>query len=61
MKILNHLTDFLNEQFKAEESKETAYWQDQFVDHLLDVELIAQGPSTYDKKDLRDPIRNWIS
>ena len=61
MKILNLLIDYLNEYFKPEESKETAHWKDKFVTYLKEVELITPGPSTYVPKELRDPIRNWIT
>ena len=61
LKITNLLQNYLNEYFKAEESQETAYWKEKFVTYLEEVELIAPGPSTFDPKELRDPIRNWIA
>ena len=59
-KIKNLLTTYLNAHFKADESQEPTHWGAKFVTYLQEEELILPGPTTYDKKDLRDPIRNWL-
>ena len=60
-KIKNLLTNYLNTNFDPDGSKDTAHWGAKFVIHLEDEELILPGPTTYEKKELRDPIRNWIA
>ena len=59
-KIKNLLTTYLTEKFNPDESKDTIHWAAKFVMHLEEEELILPGPTTYDKKDLRDPVRNWL-